>query len=78
MQLVQGKEPLHRFLDARHAVQAVLARKRFAGRTFGRPMMVWGDVWTKIRGPTTVQVPANWREQALVGESGGARPDTLG
>lgn len=39
MQLVQGKLPLHRFLEERQAVQAVLALKRFAGSTFGRPMM---------------------------------------
>jgi hypothetical protein len=39
MQLVQGKDPLHRFLEARHVVQAVLARRRFAGWTLGRPMM---------------------------------------
>jgi hypothetical protein len=59
MQFVHGKEPLHRFLDARQAVQAVLARKRFAGRTFGRPMMVLRDVWTRIRGPTGSHIPAN-------------------
>lgn len=39
IQFEQGKEPLHRFFDARHAVQAVFARKRFAGSTFGRPML---------------------------------------
>lgn len=38
MQLLQGNVPLHRFLDARQAVQAVFALRRFAGRTFGRPM----------------------------------------
>lgn len=39
MQLVQGNEPLQRFLEARHAVHAVFALRRFAGRTFGRPML---------------------------------------
>lgn len=41
MQLLQGNVPLHRFLDARQAVQAVFALRRFAGRTFGRPMRRW-------------------------------------
>lgn len=72
MQLVQGKEPLHRFLEARQAVQAVFARKRFAGRTFGRPMMVKGDVQTRIRGEANNnRVPRNLG-------SAGVRPDTLG
>lgn len=38
-QLAQGNVPLQRFFDARHVVQAVFARKRFAGWTFGRPML---------------------------------------
>lgn len=37
-QLEQGKVPLQRFLEARQAVQAVFALRRFAGRTFGRGM----------------------------------------
>lgn len=31
IQLLHGNEPLQRFLDTRHAVQAVLALRRFAG-----------------------------------------------
>lgn len=46
MQLVQGNDPLHRFFEARHVVQAVLARRRFAGWTLGRPMLEK----SKIRG----------------------------
>lgn len=46
---MQGKEPLHRFFDARHAVQAVLARRRFAGSTFGRPMLVMGGCETRAK-----------------------------
>jgi hypothetical protein len=36
--LVHGNVPLQRFLDARHARQASGARRRLAGRTFGRGM----------------------------------------
>lgn len=39
MQFAQGNVPLHRFLEARQAVQAVFALRRFAGRTFGRPIV---------------------------------------